>query len=206
MVISQYVIVHLQSRKWHGSVTFKESGLQGSFRHEFQPGRHSWTLKRRWVFLSVSFSALNDTWLRSEFFLQPTGLSQCRTIKPPQSEPKFPGISTINYSSTLEHVDRWEVCSAVEICFLIPDSSVMNGNHLCVHWDINQGGSVRQCKNLSPTESVLGVQVAIIIPFRHRENHLKYWLHYLHPILRRQRIDYGIYIINQVGRPQVICK
>lgn len=44
------------------------------------------------------------------------------------------------------------------------------------------------------------VQVAIIIPFRHRENHLKYWLHYLHPILRRQRIDYGIYIINQVGQ------
>ncbi|KAM7379510.1 hypothetical protein PAMP_005056 [Pampus punctatissimus] len=40
-------------------------------------------------------------------------------------------------------------------------------------------------------------KVAIIIPFRHRENHLKYWLHYLHPILRRQRIDYGIYIINQ---------
>ncbi|KAF7667205.1 hypothetical protein LDENG_00073140, partial [Lucifuga dentata] len=41
--------------------------------------------------------------------------------------------------------------------------------------------------------------VAIIIPFRHRENHLKYWLHYLHPILRRQKIDYGIYIINQVS-------
>lgn len=41
-------------------------------------------------------------------------------------------------------------------------------------------------------------KVAIIIPFRHREHHLKYWLHYLHPILRRQKIDYGIYIINQV--------
>ncbi|CAL8323456.1 unnamed protein product [Arctogadus glacialis] len=40
-------------------------------------------------------------------------------------------------------------------------------------------------------------QVAIIIPFRHRDNHLKYWLHYLHPILRRQKIHYGIYIINQ---------
>ncbi|XP_028328587.1 beta-1,4-galactosyltransferase 2-like [Gouania willdenowi] len=42
-------------------------------------------------------------------------------------------------------------------------------------------------------------KVAIIIPFRHRENHLKYWLHYLHPILRRQKIDYGLYIINQLG-------
>ncbi|XP_056453080.1 beta-1,4-galactosyltransferase 2 [Gadus chalcogrammus] len=42
-------------------------------------------------------------------------------------------------------------------------------------------------------------KVAIIIPFRHRDNHLKYWLHYLHPILRRQKIHYGIYIINQLG-------
>lgn len=42
-------------------------------------------------------------------------------------------------------------------------------------------------------------KVAIIIPFRHRDNHLKYWLHYLHPILRRQKIDYGIFIINQVS-------
>ncbi|KAA0719351.1 Beta-1,4-galactosyltransferase 2 [Triplophysa tibetana] len=42
-------------------------------------------------------------------------------------------------------------------------------------------------------------KVAIIIPFRHRDNHLKYWLHYLHPILRRQKIEYGIFIINQLG-------
>lgn len=46
--------------------------------------------------------------------------------------------------------------------------------------------------------------MAIIIPFRHRENHLKYWLHYVHPILRRQRIDYGIYIINQVQQPTFV--
>ncbi|CAL8368000.1 unnamed protein product [Boreogadus saida] len=44
-------------------------------------------------------------------------------------------------------------------------------------------------------------KVAIIIPFRHRDNHLKYWLHYLHPILRRQKIHYGIYIINQLVTP-----
>nr|XP_009943239.1 PREDICTED: beta-1,4-galactosyltransferase 2 [Opisthocomus hoazin] len=38
-----------------------------------------------------------------------------------------------------------------------------------------------------------------LIPWRHREPHLKYWLHYLHPILRRQKVAYGIYIINQFG-------
>lgn len=48
-------------------------------------------------------------------------------------------------------------------------------------------------------------KVAIIVPFRHRDNHLKYWLHYLHPVLRRQKIDYGIYIINQVSVYMFFC-
>ncbi|KAG9273865.1 beta-1,4-galactosyltransferase 2 [Astyanax mexicanus] len=51
----------------------------------------------------------------------------------------------------------------------------------------------------TPTDCRPKQKVAIIIPFRHRDHHLKYWLHYLHPILRRQKIDYGIYIINQLG-------
>ncbi|XP_059583702.1 beta-1,4-galactosyltransferase 2 isoform X2 [Alligator mississippiensis] len=42
-------------------------------------------------------------------------------------------------------------------------------------------------------------RVAVLVPFRHREHHLKYWLHYLHPILRRQKVAYGIYIVNQYG-------
>ncbi|XP_077128710.1 beta-1,4-galactosyltransferase 1 [Ranitomeya variabilis] len=42
-------------------------------------------------------------------------------------------------------------------------------------------------------------KVAIIIPFRKREEHLKYWLHYLHPILQRQQLDYGVFVINQDG-------
>lgn len=41
--------------------------------------------------------------------------------------------------------------------------------------------------------------MAIIIPFRHRHEHLKHWLYYLHPILQRQQLDYGVYVINQDG-------
>jgi len=41
-------------------------------------------------------------------------------------------------------------------------------------------------------------KVALIIPFRNRDEHLKYWLHYIHPILQRQQLDYGIYVIEQV--------
>ncbi|KAM7389268.1 hypothetical protein PAMP_023256 [Pampus punctatissimus] len=42
-------------------------------------------------------------------------------------------------------------------------------------------------------------KVAVIIPFRKRDEHLKYWLYYLHPILQRQQLDYGVYVINQDG-------
>ncbi|XP_029460132.1 beta-1,4-galactosyltransferase 1-like [Rhinatrema bivittatum] len=42
-------------------------------------------------------------------------------------------------------------------------------------------------------------KVAVIIPFRNRYEHLKYWLYYLHPILQRQQLDYGVYVINQDG-------
>lgn len=41
--------------------------------------------------------------------------------------------------------------------------------------------------------------MAIIIPFRNRYEHLNHWLYYLHPILMRQQLDYGVYVINQHG-------
>ncbi|XP_061488707.1 beta-1,4-galactosyltransferase 2 isoform X2 [Rhineura floridana] len=59
--------------------------------------------------------------------------------------------------------------------------------------DVRDGGKY------SAPDCVPRQKVAILIPFRHREHHLKYWLHYLHPILRRQKVSYGIYIINQFG-------
>ncbi|KAJ8001001.1 hypothetical protein DPEC_G00186280 [Dallia pectoralis] len=42
-------------------------------------------------------------------------------------------------------------------------------------------------------------KVAVIIPFRNRDEHLRFWLHYLHPLLQRQQLDYGVYVINQDG-------
>ncbi|XP_067893101.1 beta-1,4-galactosyltransferase 2 isoform X1 [Heterodontus francisci] len=59
--------------------------------------------------------------------------------------------------------------------------------------EVQEGGKYK------PSDCIAKQRVAIIIPFRHREHHLKFWLHYLHPILRRQKINYGIYIINQHG-------
>lgn len=50
-----------------------------------------------------------------------------------------------------------------------------------------------------PKDCIALQKVAIIIPFRKRDEHLKFWLYYLHPILQRQQLDYGVYIINQDG-------
>ncbi|KAM4621974.1 beta-1,4-galactosyltransferase 1 [Polymixia lowei] len=50
-----------------------------------------------------------------------------------------------------------------------------------------------------PKDCMALQKVAIIIPFRNRDEHLKYWLYYLHPILQRQQLDYGVYVINQEG-------
>lgn len=41
-------------------------------------------------------------------------------------------------------------------------------------------------------------RVAIIVPFRDRDIHLKIFLNNIHPLLQRQQLDYGIYIVDLV--------
>ncbi|KAM7000481.1 beta-1,4-galactosyltransferase 1 [Tautogolabrus adspersus] len=62
-----------------------------------------------------------------------------------------------------------------------------------VNPDLQPGGRFK------PKDCEALQKVAIIIPFRKRDEHLKFWLHYLHPILQRQQLDYGVYVINQDG-------
>ncbi|XP_062985109.1 beta-1,4-galactosyltransferase 1 [Elgaria multicarinata webbii] len=63
----------------------------------------------------------------------------------------------------------------------------------------NDNPEVRDGGRYTPKDCKALQKVAIIIPFRNRDEHLKYWLYYLHPILQRQQLDYGIYVINQGG-------
>lgn len=62
-----------------------------------------------------------------------------------------------------------------------------------VSFGLQEGGRYK------PPDCVARQKVAIIIPFRNRHEHLKHWLFYLHPILMRQQLDYGVYVINQDG-------
>ncbi|XP_007076672.2 beta-1,4-galactosyltransferase 1 isoform X1 [Panthera onca] len=62
-----------------------------------------------------------------------------------------------------------------------------------------QNPEVKVGGRYTPKNCISPHKVAIIIPFRNRQEHLKYWLYYLHPVLQRQQLDYGIYVINQAG-------
>ena len=42
-------------------------------------------------------------------------------------------------------------------------------------------------------------KVAILIPYRDRDKELRILLHHLHPILQRQHLTYGIFVIEQVS-------
>ncbi|XP_076083246.1 beta-1,4-N-acetylgalactosaminyltransferase bre-4-like isoform X3 [Mytilus galloprovincialis] len=42
-------------------------------------------------------------------------------------------------------------------------------------------------------------RVAIIIPYRNRDSQLRTFLYNIHPILYRQELDYGIYVVEQNG-------
>jgi len=59
--------------------------------------------------------------------------------------------------------------------------------------DVTAGG------RFHPQKCTSRHKVAIIVPYRNRKDQLKLFLNHLHPILRRQDLDYGIYIINQGG-------
>lgn len=47
-------------------------------------------------------------------------------------------------------------------------------------------------------------RVAIIVPFRDRDIHLKIFLNNIHPLLQRQQLDYGIYIVDLVSESTLV--
>lgn len=50
----------------------------------------------------------------------------------------------------------------------------------------------------SPVDCQSRQELAIIIPYRNREYHLKLLTKYLHPFLQRQQRSYQIFVVEQV--------
>ncbi|XP_043961093.1 beta-1,4-galactosyltransferase 2-like isoform X2 [Gambusia affinis] len=61
------------------------------------------------------------------------------------------------------------------------------------------GSVLQQGGRFKPPDCTARQKVVVIIPFRNRYEHLTHWLFYLHPVLMRQQLDYGVYVINQDG-------
>ncbi|XP_024857969.1 beta-1,4-galactosyltransferase 1-like [Kryptolebias marmoratus] len=61
------------------------------------------------------------------------------------------------------------------------------------------GSLLQQGGRYKPPNCVSKQKVAIIIPFRNQDEEMTHLLYYLHPILMRQQVDYGVYVINQDG-------
>ena len=51
----------------------------------------------------------------------------------------------------------------------------------------------------SPVDCRPRHRVAVLVPFRDREPHLRAFLAHLHPILRRQQLQYRIFVVTQVS-------
>ena len=52
----------------------------------------------------------------------------------------------------------------------------------------------------SPADCRNTEKLAIVIPYRDREEHLRIFLNHMHPILRRQMITYRVFVVEQVSR------
>lgn len=51
----------------------------------------------------------------------------------------------------------------------------------------------------SPTQCKPRVKVAILIPFRNRQEQLRVFLSHMHPVFQRQLLSYRVFVVEQVG-------
>jgi len=60
------------------------------------------------------------------------------------------------------------------------------------HTELEVGGS------WEPASCIPRHRVAVIVPFRDREEHLRALLSVIHPMLQRQRLQYTVFVAEQV--------
>ncbi|XP_064489036.1 beta-1,4-N-acetylgalactosaminyltransferase bre-4-like [Ornithodoros turicata] len=96
-----------------------------------------------------------------------------------------------------------ESSNAVKDCPLVPPNLVTRMKVITnpppieeqekIFTDLMPGG------RYTPKECRSRHRVAIIIPYRNRSEHLVEFLNYMHYMLKRQQLDYGIYVVEQAG-------
>lgn len=64
---------------------------------------------------------------------------------------------------------------------------------------IEQKYSVIKDGGFVPENCTSRQRVAILVPFRDRESHLRIFLNHMHAFLMKQQLEYAIYVIEQVN-------
>lgn len=125
--------------------------------------------------------------------------AQSYTRPLPTSKPLTPATTQVTTTA------KMLVCSEISPYLSGPTNIVFSDNSTD-NWPPTLEETSRKFINLElggyypgPKECILpvGHSVGVIIPFRGREEHLKYLLHYLHGILQRQQMRYVIVVAEQ---------
>jgi len=70
-------------------------------------------------------------------------------------------------------------------------SPQVTGNYSFLN-GLQNGGSWRP-KNCQARD-----RIAIVLPYRNREDNLNWWLYNMHPFLQRQELDYSVFVVEQM--------
>ena len=62
-----------------------------------------------------------------------------------------------------------------------------------------EGGSPTLGGSWKPSNCTSRHRIAVVVPYRDRQQHLRIFLRHMHPFLQRQMLDYTIYIVEQVA-------
>ena len=131
-------------------------------------------------------------------YLQPIGIEELTTIKTISS-------STFSYnSSESQEGHASDEGQGLKVCPMIPPNlhGAVNVETVNIpsmeemektYKFLGQGG------HFKPKQCTARHRVAIIVPYRDREEHLRTFLFHMHSFLPRQQLDYAIFVVEQEG-------
>lgn len=135
---------------------------------------------------NVSKLCFQQPKIKLSFKFEPKEINEIKNVIPPSKE-------------------KHRYNSALEECPEKPPKLVgyldINFNHDAPSSEqlANRYSNLKEGGRFTPDECRPVNRVAIVIPYRNRDEHLRYFLEYMHAILQRQQLEYQIFIVNQVG-------
>ncbi|XP_026736023.1 beta-1,4-N-acetylgalactosaminyltransferase bre-4-like [Trichoplusia ni] len=107
-----------------------------------------------------------------------------------------------SYVTTEVGVKKAEAVVTLPLCDSMPPDLgpiTLNKTELELEWVEKKFPEVEWGGRYSPPNCTARHRVAIIVPYRDRQQHLAIFLNHMHPFLMKQQIEYGIFIVEQEG-------